>query len=267
MALDQQDILSIASRDFILGNTTISEQIEFIDDQINDPFNSGSTNFYKRLRNMVQNKDKLDEICIDLLNRIEDQYPNLEFDLSEYSQHLDGVFNAIYKFFVRNPQKHIEIFLREYIYAGKNRKNLTADYMNQKLPNYPKEQYGKKEFYILIVKLPAIIKDIFDEDIKLSKYIEYLERADNSPMYIRIISNLLEKGIIADHGVTADLYKKFKNSDNYDNAICKLQMKITENLINPYLEENGLLELRNPPVEPDEEDTDDDENEESSAED
>ena len=88
MAYDPQDIFNMISQDMILSNTTAEEQSDFISEQIKDPFDSGSMNYFKKLRGMVS-ADQLDEMCVTLLAEIEDQYPNLEFDLSEYDQHLD----------------------------------------------------------------------------------------------------------------------------------------------------------------------------------
>lgn len=260
MALNPQDIANIANRDFILGNTTVDEQVDFISDQIKHPFDSGDSNYFKKLRTMVK-ADKLDRICISLFAEIENVYPNLQLDISDTDERLADSFSAVYKFFIRNIQKHVYTFLREYIYSAKNRKVLTADFINSKLPNYPKEQYGKKEFYILITKLPAIVKDIFNDDIRLEKFIDTIERSGTSPMYFKVIRELLDRGIIVDHGVVGDIYDQFKKSDHYDATLCKLQMKITENLINPYLEENGLTELRLPTIDTDEDDEVEDDDE------
>ena len=46
--------------------------------------------------------------------------------------------------FVKNAYKVIYVFMKEYISSSKNRKALTADYLNAKIPTYPKEQYGKE---------------------------------------------------------------------------------------------------------------------------
>lgn len=262
MALSPQEILNLTSRQFLLGNTTVEEQVGFISDQISDPFNSGSANYLKKLKGMV-NADRLDEICIELFAELENQYPHLDLEISEIDQHLDPIFKACYKFFVLNIKKLMYIFLREFIYTSKNRKMLVAEYMNMKLPNYPKEQYGKKDYYILITKLPAIIKDIQDDDIKLEKFIEYIERSGSSPMYLNAIKSYLDKGIIIDRGVVADIFKAFMKSEEYDPTLCKLQMAITENIINPYLEENGLSSLKIPPIDPIDDDNVDDEDEDS----
>ena len=265
MALNPQDLLAMANRDFILGNTTVDEQVDFISDQIKHPFDGGDSNYFKKLRTMVK-PDKLDEICQDLFAEIEDVYPDLQIDISDMDEHLADSFSAVYKFFVRNIQKHIYVFLREYIASAKNRKILTADYINSKLPNYPKEQYGKKEFYILVTKLPAIVKDIFDDEISLEQYISYIERSDETPMYFKLIKDMLDKGMIVDHGITEDLFDQFKKSDQFDTTICKLQMMITNDLINPYLEENGLMDLRTPMVDDVVEESDEDDDEDSDEE-
>lgn len=267
MDLNNQDILNIASQDFILGNSTIEEQIDFITDQIKHPFDAGSSNYFKKLKRSVANPDQLDTICLELLGEIENKYPDIEFDLSEYDQHLEDAFNAIYKFFVKNSKKLMYVFLREYLNSNKNRKGLTADYLNTKLPTYPKEQYGKKEYYILITKLPSILKDMKnDGNIWLDKFIEYIERTEDAPMYVSQIKELLDRGIIHDRGVVVNMFEELFDSDAYDSILCKLQVYITKNIVVPYLEENGLSELRIPAVDPEDDDLDDDSDEDDSEE-
>lgn len=262
MGLTSQDILNIASRDYILGNTTVNEQIDFLTDQIHDPFGSGNTNYFKKLSGMVKNQDELDKICVRMFSEIENTYPNLEFDFSEVTTHLADAFSAAYKFLIKNAQKSMYTFLKEYISSNKNRKVLTADYLSQKLPSYPKEQYGKKEFYILITKLPSIIDDIFDDIApSVSEFIGYIERSGSSQMYLATVKDLLDRGYLLDHGAMRSIFKAFKKSDGYDEALCKLQMAITDELITPYLEESGLVEYRTPAVTPIDDgldDTDDD---------
>ncbi len=264
MAMTPQDIMSNINRELLMSNTTVDEQIEFIREQIKNPFDGGSSNYFKKLKNSVK-KDELRDVCLDLFEQIENMYPAIAFDFSDDEEtDIPSAFNAVYKFFVRKIQDLILVFLKEYIHNAKNRKVLTAEYMNAKLPNYPKEQYGKKEYYILITKLPAIISDIFDSELRLDKFIECVERSGMSPMYFSVIKDLLDRGIIIDHGVVNNIYDLFKKSDRYDQTICKLQIDITDNMIIPYMEENGLMELRNPPIEPDpvEEDLDDDDDDE-----
>lgn len=266
-SLSPQDLSNLASRDFILNGSSVEEQIGFIRDQIKDPFDSGDTNFFKQLSKMV-NQDQLDDICVSLLNQISDIYADMDFSISEIDERIAPYFKSIYKFFVRNIHKQMYIFLREYIFAAKNRKILVADYLSTKLPNYPKEQYGKKEYYVLINKLPNILKDIFEDaksnDITLLKFISYIERSGNMPYYVEHIRELNENGIINERGVVANIFELFFSSDQYDVIVNKLQMAITEELINPYLKENNLMDLKTPMVELVEDDDisdDDDEDE------
>ena len=64
------------------------------------------------------------------------------------------------------------------------------------------------------------------------------------------------KGIINDHGVIANMLSTLFESDSYTQMICKLQSFITEDIVIPYLKENGLIELRLPPVDPEDDDLD-----------
>ena len=94
-----QDIVRLANRDFILGNTTVEEQVSFIKDQICDPFESGDTNYFNKLADMVTDKDELDDYCEEFFTAIQDVYPGLGIETSEYNQHLGRLFKAVYKFF------------------------------------------------------------------------------------------------------------------------------------------------------------------------
>lgn len=259
MDLSSMDLMNLANRDRMLGNTTSEEQIGLILEQIKQPFDSGSTNYFKRLKKMVNNQDQLDRICEDLFEQIENVYPSMVFDLSEYDQHYGQAFNAIYKVFVKNVDKMMFIFLREYIFNNKNRKALVLDYMSTKIPSYPKEQYGKKEFYLLITKLPSIIRSISDENIRLEKFLDYIDRSEDAPLYIDEVRTLLDQGVICDHGIISDMFKLLNDSDSRPGILNKLEMAITKNLILPYLEENGMTKFQlSGIVDPEEESEDDD---------
>lgn len=261
MTLTPQEIMGMARRDYVLGNTTIDEHVSFIEDQIADPFGSGSSDFFRKIRQEAT-KDRQDAICLQLFGKIEDCFTGLEFDFSECDQHLSTMFRAVYKLLICHATKNMKIFIREYIYSSKNRKVLLADHLNTKMPTYPKEQYGKKEFYILITKLPTIVKNIFEDDITLEDYLSYIERAGDTPLYFKELHTMLEKGYMIDEGIVNEMFKKFKKSDQFDQVMCKLQVAITRDLIDPYLEENGLMSLKTPPVEdpePAEDDADDEE--------
>lgn len=270
MDFTQRDLINLANRDMILGNTTVDEQVEFISDQIRQPFDSGSTNYFKRLKKMVSNQDEMDKICADLFKEIENVYPNMVIDLSEYYQHYAGVFAPVYKCFIKNINKLMYVFLREYIFNNKNRKGLIMDYMNSKISSYPKEQYGKKEYYILITKLSPIVYGIADDGVRLEKFLDYIDRSDDSPLYLEDIRSLLDKGIICDHGIVSDMFDLLKHSDARAGIINKLEMTITKSLIMPYLEENGLMEARHANmIDPDDDEDDplnaDDDDEDSEA--
>lgn len=259
MALSGMDILNKMSQEFILGNTTSDEQLSFIEEQIHDPFDSGSNNYFKKLKKMVTDPHELDEICDKLFTEIEDVYPDIDFDLSEYDHHLDDIFSACYKFFIKNINKLMYAFIRGTLYSNKARKNLLADYANTKIGNYPKEQYGKREYYIIITYMNAIVKSIFEDDIRLSRFIETIEKTDECPVYIDVVKDAMEAGIIIDHGVVKNFFTLFKASDQYRSTLNKLEIDFTKTFIIPCLEENGLMDVRLPAVEDPEDDlTDDD---------
>lgn len=257
---DATDILRLASQDYILGNTTLPEQTAFIQDQIAKPFDSGDMNYLKRLRRTITDADEMDELCQKLLVNIQDVYPNLKIDVSEYEQRLYPFFKDVYKFFVRKASRLMYIFIREYIFTPKNRKGLVDEFSNIKLPAYPKEQYGKREFYILVTKIEQIVENIFEDDIKLSKFIRYIKRSNDCPIWIDEIDSYIERGYITDNGVVDDMFKLFKDSDAYKPMLNKLEMDIHRSIILPYMKENGMMDVRIPPVE-DEEPLDEDDEE------
>ena len=263
MAFDPTEAMRTATRDFILGNTTLAEQRSFIDEQIKDPFNSGDNNYFRKLQKMVDDKNQMDEICVDILKKIQDRYPGLRIDTSDYDQHLAGVTSAIYRMFVKNVDKLMYIFIKEFLFTNKNRHALVDEFSNIKIPSYPKEQYGTKEFYILIVKLNAIVDEIFENGVKLKEFIKYLGKNSHCPVYIDRIVEAMGDGLISDSGVVTDMYKLFRRSDGFRGHMNKLEMAITSDLIIPYMKENGTLDARMPTIEePDEELEDDEEDEE-----
>ncbi len=250
-----------------MSNATPDEQAGFIIEQIQDPFGSGDTNYFKQLTKMITD-DVMDEQCLAFLEEIENVYPGIEFDFSDVDHHLEESFSAIYKFFVVNIAELMYIFLYEYIICStKNRKNLISEYIDTKLPSYPKEQYGKKEYYILMTKLKSIINDVKSEDLDLKEFIEYIGRYKDYK-YMKTVSKLIESGNIKDDNAIRDLFKLFKNSTfAYNSTINRLQMDITEMLINPYLKANNIEEFRIPASEVvNIEDDDDDEDDENSEE-
>lgn len=259
MAFDPTEAMRAATRDYILGNTTVSEQRSFIEEQIKDPFDSGDNDYFRKLKKMVEDKDELDEICVDIFGRIQDRYPGLRIDTSDYDQHLSGLCSAVYKFFVRNVDRLMYLFIKEFIFTNKNRRALVDEFSNVKIPSYPKDQYGTKEFYILIVKLNAIIDEIFDNGVKLKEFIKYVSKSSKCPVYVDHIKDAIEQGILSDSGVVDDMYKLYKRSDLFRGHINKLEMAITSDLIVPYMKETGTLDVRLPTIEEPEEENNDEE--------
>ena len=257
-----QQLLRFASREFILSNTTREEQIDFIEDQIKDPFNSGDINYFKKLIKMVPGQDEMDDICKQFFTKIQDVYSNLDIDVSDYDQRLVSMCMAIYKFFVKNVSKLMYVFIREFIYNNKNRKGLIAEFSKIKIPNYPKEQYGTKDYYILITKLNSIIAEIFEDDIKLSKFIDYVERSGDAPVYLYQIREAMDRGLIIDNGVVSDMFKMYRKSDSYRSDINKLEMDLVQTFVMPYLKENGMESAWLPSVEMIQDELDDEEDDE-----
>lgn len=259
------DLLQLASREHILGNTTQDDLVAFISDQIKDPFNSGDVNYFKKLaKRMDDRKDELDELCTDFFTQIQDVYPGLVINVADYEQRLKNLFSAVYKFFVKNAPTVMYLFIREFILNNKNRKALVAEFSSSKNAVYPKEQYGKKEYYILMTKLGQIVDEIFEDRIDLAKFIKFVSRS-SSAVYVDQVAEALESGLIVDKGCVADMYKMFKKNDDFRAQMNRLEMDIQESLILPYLEENGMLDVRVPPseeivpeLEDDEEEEDDD---------
>lgn len=258
-----QELLWRASRAALMDNTSKEEVIGFMEEQIRDPYNSDDSNYMKKLSKMVSGPDELDEICKELFIKMQDVYTCMRIDVSDYDQHYGSLCAALYKFFVKNASKLMYLFIREFLYNNRNRKTLVDEFSNLKLPNYPKEQYGKKEYYILITKLVPIVDEIFEgSQIDLSTFIEYLSHSDSAPVYLDEIQDALDNEILFDKGVVSEMYKLYRASDNFRMDMNRLEMDITNTFIIPYLQENGLMSVRLPPVEEIPEETEDDEEDE-----
>ncbi|MCM1230182.1 MAG: hypothetical protein NC489_08615 [Ruminococcus flavefaciens] len=260
---DSIDILQLANKMTVLGGATLDEQLTFLEEQIQRPFTSNSSNYFKEIKKLIPTKDALDEQCASFITQIQDVYPGLTVDLSEYEKHLSGFFMHLYKFFVKDARRLMYLFIREFIFNNKNRKGLVDPYNTAAVVNYPKEQYGKKEFYLLVIKLPKIIDDIFEDGIKLKKFIEYISRSDDAPVYLDYIRERMDDGYIVDKGVVTDMYEMFKRSESYRSQLNKLEVDIYKSLILPYMEANGLMSVCIPAVEdiPDETDEEDEDDE------
>lgn len=263
MAFEPINILQYANRESILGGSTTKELIEFIQDQIHFPFTANNSNYFKQLKENITDKDQLDELCATFCTGIQDNYPGLVIDLSDYEKHLTSLFASIYKFFIKDAIKMMYLFIREFVFNNKNRRALVDPYNTSAIATYPKEQYGKKEFYILIIKLPQIVDDIFEDGVKLTKFIRTIGESHKAPIYLGSLRKAIDDGYLIDKGVISDMYKQFKESDEFRGQMNKLEMDIFESLIVPYLEDNGLMSVRHPMVEdPPEEDDDEEDTEE-----
>lgn len=261
----RDEIRNMASRESILDNTTVDEQLGFIRYQIKNPFDSGNSNYFRKIKHKVTDRQQMNEICEVILSAISDEYPGLEFDYEDDEDLIDFT-DSIYKFFIRNIRKLVFIFLREYIYNNKNRKGLLQDFQDVKVSSYPKEIYGKKEFYLLVMKMSTIVDTIAGMDFRLETFLQYIDRDDDAPMYIRLVQKYFDSGMVQDHGAYEDIMEHFKDCNEYNTVINKLIIKVKEAIIDPYMRDSGLDVARPSIVEPEDdglEDSDeDDENEE-----
>ena len=228
------------SREYILYNATIEDYMEFISDQINDPFDASiDINYIKRIRKLIPDDNKMDKYCERILEKILERYENIELNLDNYNAHLLDITDVCYKFFIKNIRKLVTVFIKEYIMNAKNRKALVADYYT-KLSSYPKEQYGNKDNYILITFLKKIVKSYTkDGELRLSDFIYYIKKSGDYPEYIDQLQEYIEDGYIVDYGVFRDISNIFWKSDVRDSMINKLSLKIIENIIKPDLDDMG----------------------------
>lgn len=269
--MDLSSLYRMATSNSAVGDAGQEELIAFIENQIRDPFGSGDVNLFKRLSRLMNpdsdsaTLDDLDEVCVKMFRRIQDRYPGLTIDVSDYDNHLEDVFRPIYKFFVMKIRNLLYAFTREFVFNNKNRQVLTDAYSRKASPTYPKRQFGKWEFYVLMIHLEDIVNEIFDDNIRLSRFIEYVERYGNGgvPKYVERVKKMLGEGLLVDNGVVSDIFELYSHSDRFREDLARLKMDITTHLIIPYMEENKMMELRvppteEPPVELDEEEDDDD---------
>ena len=243
-------IMRAVSQSMLFDNATVDEELDFVRDQIRDPFGSETENHLRHVKDMIQDPATLDEVCNMLFREIQDVYQDLTIDVSDYDQKLYPLCRSVYKFFVRNPRRHMYNFILQYLLNNRNRRNLVEDQMGNRFAEYPKGQYGKREFYVLIIQLDAIVKSIFSSgDIELGEFIEYLNDSGEAPACTARILSALEEGTIVDHGVVADMFRMYRASSNHRRDMNRLEMELTRRLIMPYLDANGLMEIRFMPVE------------------
>lgn len=245
-----KELLTIANREQFLDNSDLDELLTFISAQIANPFESSESNYFRRIHRMVthngkttgkQARDQMNEICFKIIRMIDYAYPNIEFVIDPSEQDLVEITKALYKFFVKCLRKTTYVFFREFIYNNKNRKNILEEYQDIHVASFPKEIFGKKEYYILTVKMASIVKNLAEKDFSLEKYIKYITRDGSMPNYVRIVSDGLDDNTIVDHGVFSDMMEKMLNSDSFFNRMVSgLMGDVKTAIINPYLESIGI---------------------------
>ena len=229
-----------ASREYLLNNATLTDYMDMIQDQIDDPFDSSiGMNYVKKIRKLVPDNNKMDEYCQAIIDKISEAYPDMEVDLDPINSHYLDFTMSFYKFFIKNIRKLTTVFLKEYLFNDKNRKALIKDYQDSKLGNYPKEQFGNKDNYVLITFIKKIVKAITEEDLRLSNFIMYIRKSDDCPEYVTEIEDYLDHGIIVDYGIYEDIMKFFWESSVRDAMINKLSLKINDAIVQPTLKSMG----------------------------
>lgn len=243
LEISQELAREYSSREFIVAQTEVDEHLEFIKEQIRKPFDSGEVNHFRKMMKMITDKNQRQEYSKRVMEIITDEYENLDLDIEDLERDLVPYAEALYKFFGKNVKKMTSTFLREYLYNNRNRKMLLSSYQDIKLSSYPKEQFGKKDNYILIIKLPAIVKDIMGLQVTLDQFIQYCVRNNDEPVYVEQIRDMVNSNILADYGVYADIMQKFRDSDAYDGILNKLQMSMVDSIVRPSIEELGYKNL------------------------
>lgn len=237
--LNQELAKEFASREFILAQTDIDEHLEFIRSQIVSPFENGEVNHFRKMMKLITDKAQRQEYAKRVLEIIDNEYSNIDIDIEDFDRTLVPYAEALYKFFGKNLRKLVTTFLREYLYNNKNRKALLSSYQDLKLASYPKEQFGKKDNYILIIKLAAIVKDITELPITAEQFIQYCIRNDDKPQYIDLVEEMLDDSILIDYGIYSDIMDKFMKSDAFDGTINKLQTKMIDAIVRPSVSAMG----------------------------
>lgn len=228
-----------ANVEYILAQTNIDEYLEFIKEQVKSPFDSGSVNYFRKMIKLITDKDLKQEYARRVLEIIDNEYPNLDVDISEVDSSLIDYAEALYKFFGKNLKKLVNAFFREYLFNNKNRKALLSSYQDIKISSYPKEQFGKKDNYILVLKIVSILEDIKELPIKIEEFIDYCVRNNDKPRYIDGFEEMIEEDIISDYGIFDDIMSKFFKSDSFDAMVNTLKIRLIDAIVRPSVEDMG----------------------------
>lgn len=237
--LTSKNISKIEGINNILDTSTTDDLLAFIKNQINNPFDSGDINYFKKLRQVADSRDALDRYCLTILRFIEDRYPGLSINVPE-GESLAHFTNTIYKFFGKNMKKLVTEFMIEYIMNNKNRKAIIDAFSTIKVQNYSKEMYGKKDYYILITRMDSIVKYIADLRLSFDDMLHYLTRGEDVPPYLIYLSEMLRNDDIGDDGLYTDIMEIMIDSDDYASRLAtKMCMKVQNAIIHPYLKSIG----------------------------
>lgn len=232
-----------ASREFILAQTEIDEYLDFIKQQIKQPFDSGDINYFRKMMRMITDKKYQQDYAKKVIEIIVNEYENIDVDIEDLERNLVPYADALYRFFGKNLRKLVSSFLVEYLYNSKNRKMLLAKYDKLKLPVYPKEQFGTRENYLLIVKISSIVDEIISLPVTIDQFLNYAIRNDDMPSYCESIVEMINDNILVEYGVYEDIMRKFKDSDTFDGIMNKVQIRMMEGVVRPTVEDMGFSGL------------------------
>ena len=232
-----------ASREFILAQTEIDEYLDFIKQQIKQPFDSGDINYFRKMMRMITDKKYQQDYAKKVIEIIVNEYENIDVDIEDLERDPVPYADALYRFFGKNLRKLVSSFLVEYLYNSKNRKMLLAKYDKLKLPVYPKEQFGTRENYLLIVKISSIVDEIISLPVTIDQFLNYAIRNDDMPSYCESIVEMINDNILVEYGVYEDIMRKFKDSDTFDGIMNKVQIRMMEGVVRPTVEDMGFSGL------------------------
>lgn len=228
-----------AESNTFLDTTTSEELMLYIKEQISDPFDSGNINYFKRLKR-YSTLEQIDAYCKEILSYIESKYVSVSFYVTDMeTPELIYYTNIIYKFFAKNLKPCISRFMSEYIMNNENRHGIVDGFLkSSKVQSYyPKEIYGKKDYYILMTKMNKVVSLIAKEELRFDEMLEYLSRGEDTPVYIRELQNMMSLGRLSEDGLYNDIMDGFLEAEDFFARLCnKLCIRVKNVLIDPYVQ-------------------------------
>jgi len=228
----KKDIIDkIVNAEEFIDDIEIQDILSLIHGQIKNPFETNE-NYLEKLLDRIADEDLAQDICRSILEEIFSRNVYMHIRLDEMDN-IKAVTKSIYKFFIKNREKLTYIFIKEYIMKNKTRKK--AIHGLKSSPGYNKIYHAKKDYYLLITKMPKVVKNIRDLNLDFDDFIKFLSRSYDKG-FTNFIKNLYDSGTLTFTNYGYNFLDQCIDSNNVESIYTKLIKDVNNELILPKID-------------------------------